>query len=1040
MSEEILKALMQLFALITKQDGGIGEKEIEYVNRFLIQQIGVESAREYLQLYTETAGEESREKTEKLTSVLDSVRVLKLCKQISRTINQRQKVVVLVRMLELVNTEYNLSEQRLGIIKTVSDIFRISKEEYENIFTFVTSVNEEDFNHENHLVVSRKREAHDDISLTLKARPRTTHHIHFHGIDAPLFFLRIPSVELYFLKYTGNLECFLNGLGVYSGVIYLFATGSTLRFPVGHPILYSDISSQFLADLSFEKILLEAQNLSYRFPGGVMGLNGVSFSARQGNLVGIMGSSGSGKTTLMNVLSGMYRPTEGQVLINGLNMQSDATKLRGVCGSVPQDDLLIEELSVFDNLYFNAKFCFKHLPDKEVRERVHETLLNLGLADKSELKVGSVMNKIISGGQRKRLNIALELIREPSLLFLDEPTSGLSSKDSENVMELLRDLTLKGKLVFVVIHQPSSDLFKMFDSVVILDEGGRMVFFGNPVEAVIHFKKVDHQVNAGVGECPVCGNVNPELIFNIIESLKVDEYGNYTHQRKVSPRMWEEVFHQKQASEAETWISKAQTERSAPDPGTSGLEPPLPVKLNVPGWFRQLINYLKRDVKAKVNNTQYLLMTLLVSPVLAFILAYIIRYKADPTSNNYIFRENENIPIYIFMSLIVALFLGLIVSAEEIFKDRKILKREGFLHLSRSSYLVAKIGTLLAISAIQAIAFVLIANGILEIRKMTFAYWFALFSTAVCANMIGLVISSAFNSAVTIYIVIPLVMIPMMVLSGAMFSFEKLNRRITTVGRVPLIAELMPTKWSYEALMVHQFKENEFEKNFYGYEKRISVNNFKAAYLVPELEERLNVCIFEFRESGEINETAQALEVLKNEIRKADPLVKDISFREEEWDPDNFNESLILKATRFLSALKRYYIKRFSVASREKERHLERLMQERRSLYFSMLDRYHNESVSDNVKKIYEKNQIIEYDGMLYQQIDPVFLDPPAEGFLGIRSHFFAPRKYFLGRYYDTYSFNTSFIWFLTIVMYAVLYFDLLGKLVNSRLFSRSIV
>jgi hypothetical protein len=442
-------------------------------------------------------------------------------------------------------------------------------------------------------------------------------------------------------------------------------------------------------------------------------------------------------------------------------------------------------------------------------------------------------------------------------------------------------------------------------------------------------------------------------------------------------------------------------------------------------------------VKSKLNNSQYMLMTLLVSPLLAFILAYIIRYIADPTSNTYIFRENENIPIYIFMALIVALFLGLIVSAEEIFRDRKILKRERFLHLSRSSYLLAKIGTLVAISAIQAITFVLVANGILEIRKMTLAYWLALFSTAVCANMIGLVISSAFNSAVTIYIVIPLVMIPMMVLSGAMFSFEKLNRRITTVNKVPLIAELMPTMWSYEALMVHQFKENQFEKNFYGYEKRISANNFKAAYLLPELEERLNRCIYEFRETGRITENLPALEVLKNEIMKADPLVRDISFRPQEWAPEAFSESLIVKATRFLSDLKRHYINQFSIASREKERHLGRLMQERRSLYFSMLDRYHNESVSDQVKKIYEKNQIIEYNGRLYQQIDPVFLDPDPEGFPGIRTHFFAPRKYFMGRYYDTFGFNIAFIWFLTVLFYIILYFDLAGRLVNSRLFSR---
>ncbi|TFH20983.1 MAG: ATP-binding cassette domain-containing protein, partial [Bacteroidia bacterium] len=626
------------------------------------------------------------------------------------------------------------------------------------------------------------------------------------------------------------------------------------------------------------------------------------------------------------------------------------------------------------------------------------------------LKVGSVMNKTISGGQRKRLNIALELIREPAILFLDEPTSGLSSRDSENVMDLLRELTLKGKLVFVVIHQPSSELYKMFDRVVILDQGGHMVYYGNPVEAAIHFKEVDHQVNASVGECPVCGNVNPEQIFNIIEARQLDEFGNYTEQRKISPHTWEEIYQQKKLIPTESTPAS-----------------PPPSHLDIPGWFSQLFNYLKRDLKSKLNNSQYLLMTLLVSPVLAFILAFIVRYIADPVSKQYIFRENENIPIYIFMALIVALFLGLILSAEEIFKDRKILKREKFLHLSRSSYLLAKIGTLVSISAIQTLAFVLVANAILEIRDMTLAYWLALFSTAVCANMIGLVISSAFNSAVTIYIVIPLVMIPMMVLSGAMFSFEKLNRKITSIDRVPLVAEIMPTKWSYEALMVRQFKDNTFEKNFYDYEKRISYNNFKSSYLLPELEERLNDCKNEFRETGSLNLTLPAWEVLTNELLHWQGAVEDQHFQEAELDPAAISQATLLKATRLLKLLKQHFINNFSMASREKERYLGKLMQDRRDLYFTWLNAYHNESVADQVKKIYEKNQIIEYQGRLYQRIDPIFLDPAPKGPIGIRSHFFAPRKYFLGKYYDTYRFNIGFIWFLTLVLYITLYYELVG-------------
>ena len=419
------------------------------------------------------------------------------------------------------------------------------------------------------------------------------------------------------------------------------------------------------------------------------------------------------------------------------------------------------------------------------------------------------MNKVISGGQRKRLNIALELIREPSVLLLDEPTSGLSSRDSENVMDLLRELTLKGKLVITVIHQPSSEVFKMFDKVLILDNGGFLTYFGNPIESIIHFKKLDAQINSTVGECPSCGNVNPETIFQILETHVVDEFGRYTSKRKVSPEEW----------------NKAYLENTTTDPVDEVSEPPISNLLK-PGSIRQLLVFLKRDIKSKIANKQYIALTLLEAPVLGFILSYIIRYIEDPSSDEYVFSKNENIPIYIFMSIIVALFLGLIVSAEEIFRDRIVLQRERFLNLSRNSYLLSKVMVMALISALQMALFLVVANSILEIRGLFLNYFIVLFTTAFFANMIGLNISASLNSAITIYIVIPLLMIPMMVLSGAMFPFDKLNRTIGSVDKVPFIAEIMPTRWTYEALMVTQFKDNQYSKVFYEFEKEKSIVRF----------------------------------------------------------------------------------------------------------------------------------------------------------------------------------------------------------------------
>ncbi len=1006
MSEEILKALMQLFALITKQDGGVEEKERNYVLNFLNQQLSSESVSHYYSLFEEHAGlhEESSGEAEKLTPVRDSVRILGICRKINKTLHQNQKVIVLVRLYELVNSDRKFTKQRMSIISTVADVFRISKAEAASMETFVRVDSPERLADPNILVVNDRDNQSGE-----------TRHIRSEKLDGHIFFLRVASVGLYFIRYAGTEDLYLNGLSIHPERIYLFANGSTIKLPKDKPLYYSDVVSSYLKEEKSGAISFRVENLLYRFPSGDTGLRNISFAENKGSLIGIMGASGSGKTTLLNNLCGIATPAKGSVTINGINLHKAEEKLQGVIGLIPQDDLLIEELTVFQNLLFNAKLCFADAGQDEIRELVNKTLSSLGLQDIRDLKVGNPFNKLISGGQRKRLNIALELIREPSVLFVDEPTSGLSSMDSENVMDLLRELARKGKLIFVVIHQPSSEIYKMFDKVIVMDQGGYMIYYGNPVEAVMYFKRMDAQINAEAGECPTCGNVNPELIFNIIETKVVDEFGNYTEERKVSPLKWEELFHEN---------------RDLRQPAAE--EHSTPATLRIPGWFKQFRVYLVRDFLSKISNRQYAALTLLVAPVLGLILSYIIRYIADPTSHTYIFRENENIPIYIFMSMIVSLFLGLIVSAEEIFRDRKMLKRESFLNLSRSGYLLSKVVILMSISAIQAALFVLIANPILVIKGMTFSYWFAFFSTAVCANMLGLIVSESFNSAVTIYIVIPILMIPMMVLSGAMFSFDKLNRRVGSVGKVPWIAEIMIPKWSYEALMVRQFKDNEFNREFYPIKKVESNADFKQVYLLPELNQRVENVREEYFSGGAIKETAGDLELLKNEMEKLNVLIPEKSFKKANLlVPEAINTEILDNLALHLEILDDYYAAEFIMANTERENRILWFMENQPGLYNRYKDQYHNESVEDYVRKVYEKNKMVEYRNELIQQIDPVYRDPFPSGWLSFRAHFFAPRKYFAGRYIDTYWFNMGFIWFLTLVFYIILYYNLLHRLIR---------
>lgn len=1018
MSEEILKALMQLFAIVAKQDSGAEESDRRFVKTFLRQQIGEHNIDSYMELFDSKAA--SKKKTSRLrelkegndgslTAVGDSVKTLGIAKKINKTLSQKQKIVVLVRLYELINSEKKLSEQRMSIISTVADVFNISKQEVDDIKDYVL-IDENKDTYSKNIIRFSDNESNEQ---SLK------NYFQLSGLEGVISVLKVESTDLYFVKYLGSNSVLINGLPLDKERIYLFANGSTIRVPKGKPLYYSDVITKFVNHTSEIKISFQAKNITYQFANGNKGLRDITVEEKQGKLVGIMGASGAGKTTLMNVLAGLLKPSEGKVLINGIDLFEEKDRLEGVIGYIPQDDLLIEELTVYQNLYFNAKLCFKNHSKEDLKLLVDKTLKALDLYERKDLKVGSPLNKLISGGQRKRLNIALELIREPSVLFVDEPTSGLSSKDSENVMDLLRELTLKGKLIFVVIHQPSSDIYKMFDRMIILDTGGYQIYSGNPVEAVMYFKKLDAQVNSDVGECHVCGNVNPELIFNIIEAKVVDEYGQYSDKRKVIPETWSSYFDQN------ITLEDIKTVHDNP-----------PKSLSIPAWINQFVIYTKRDFLSKISNLQYVVMNLLEAPLLALILSYIIRYIADPHSKVYIFRENENIPPYIFMTIVVALFLGLTVSAEEIFKDRKILKREKFLNLSRSSYLISKIGILFILSAIQMLLFSFIGNSILGVKGMLFEFWIVLFSVAAFANILGLNISAAFNSIVTIYIMIPLILIPQMILGGAMFSFDKLNRSIGTVEKVPIVAEFMASRWAYEALMVNQFVNNQYlvKYKFFDIEKDESVSNYKQIYYLPELKERLDFCYKNLKSKDPkiIQEVNEDFALLQNEFKKQHHVLPEFPIEDfiSKIQRDSLTIFITFLSKTYLEELNNYYSEMFSKANSKKDRIISWAMENNPELYKKLKDDYRNDAVNDIVKNIYEKNQFVRYNADLIQQIDPIFIDPRSDdGFFNFRSHFYAPQKYFAGKFYNTFNFNVIMIWMMTIFFYMTLYYNVLGKL-----------
>ncbi len=1010
MSEKILETLMQLFAIIAKPQSNDSERR-GVVEAFLKRLLNQELVKEYLATYDKEF-EEARKKLEKSSAERRegaiAIRIRKLCKEINEQgqLDQEQRIVVVIQVLEFCKSGgMDVSPLELGFISTLAEGLNITSEEYEFIERFVLNPFTTMPSTSDLLIINGIKDFD----------PKAAKHVYKDLLKGHIWILFVPSVNKYFVRFTGSGELSMNGQLLQEDKVYPFSQGSSIKGYKITPIYYWDVTMQFLKEeFRASRVVYEVNKLEYRFKSGKVGIHHMSFKEESGRMVGIMGASGAGKSTLLSVLNGTNDPYDGEVLINGASIHKDKEKVKGLIGYVSQDDLLIEELTVFENLYYNAKLCFDNLTEEEIITRVDSVLKNLGLYEIRNMKVGSPLNKKISGGQRKRLNISLELIREPAIMFLDEPTSGLSSRDSENILDLLKELARKGKLLFIVIHQPSSEIFKMFDKLIILDTGGYLIYNGNPVDSIEYFKRKIEQANYNDSECYVCGNVNPEQIFNIVETRVFTESGHPTDTRRISPADWSTHY-------------KAEKKEDRLERGTTIPE----INFKTPNKLKQFIVFTKRDVLSKVADTQYLLITLLEAPILAFFLAFLIRYFDESAKNaHYTLYDNSNLPVYIFMSVIVAIFMGLTVSAEEIIKDRKILKREAFLNLSWNSYLMSKVFVQFAISAVQAFTFVIVGNGITEVRGMMFEYWLVLFSCWAGANMLGLVISDSFKAVVTIYILIPFLVIPQIILSGVMVKFEKLNPDISSPVAIPIYGNFITARWGYEALAVKQFIYNKYEIQFYPYDKAMSSARFKKDYWNVEIKGKLDNILTDLNKDRRSSDFNGKLLVVFNEFKKESVLTPDINFEfTGSLTPDKVTADIVKSALIYVESLRKYYVAYSNNAKNRKDALITKYQSEDSERFLKLRDNYANESLEEFVTNKNETLKTIEFKGEIVQKLEPIYMDPK---FRFIKSHFYSPTKQVFGMKIDTYIINVIVLWFMTVSLYLVLYFRLLKKLLDS--------
>jgi ABC-type multidrug transport system ATPase subunit/ABC-type multidrug transport system permease subunit len=1000
MNETVLNSIIKLFALITLYD-----KESDvflskgFVKLFLKRQFNETVQAEQMENYDSCM---VRYKSETATQNDYEETLLSLCSRIGPKITQNQRLIILVNVLQYLKHNMAFSDvdplkepESYHISFKIARTFHFSEDEYFTLKGFLGDQLAGIPNKEQ-LLISCPESGFGYSGIK--------HHV-LNQLQGQLVFLYLPETFTLLFRYKGETELSYHGKTVYSDLTYIFEPGSYIAINDELSIYYNEVILNF--QKIQQKLRLDAAEISFHFPNSLNGIEPFSFSARSGELVGIMGVSGSGKSTLLNLLNGNLPLKKGSIYINGHSVHEPGENLNGVIGYVPQDDLIIEELTVFENLYYNARLCFGNLSGQELIQKVNQELKALDIYEVKDLPAGNPLNKFISGGQRKRLNIALETIRKPAVLYIDEPTSGLSSSDSDKMVSLLKQLTLSGKLLFINIHQPSSDVFKKLDKLLVLDKGGRPVYYGNPVDALIYFRENTQQIDLIEGQCPTCKTVHPDDILELIELKKVDETGQESSERKHSPDFW----YQKFRNELNIPLTKKPEVSELPE-----------ISFAPPGSWAQFLTYLKRNVLIKANDRQFIAISLLITPLLSLILSVFVKSYPiiDGIRGAYSFAENGNIPSFLFMSVVVSIFIGLSMSAQDIIKDRTILKREQFLNLSWASYFNSKVVVLFVLSAIQSISFLLIANPILKISGMFLSFFLVLFSLSLLSNLMGLFLSATVKSVVAIYILIPLLLIPQLLLSGVIIPFDKINYRLASQQYVPFVADLMPSRWGYEALMVHQFTHNNYQKWFFDVDRDLSNVSFYTNYTIPKLQLMINQ--MQNQEISVFGDLDKKQLILYNELKQLEKEFQlDLSTTLQSMPAETQNTLALNEVEFMLTRLKSGLNKR----THELNMLRDSLVTAHPDIKASR-SKYNNAKVEEVVRNTLSFERIVLDKQRFVRKYEPIYQLADSE--TG-RAHFYAPEKTLGSFQIPTLYFNLLMLWLMILCLYLFLVLKLHEKL-----------
>jgi serine/threonine protein kinase/ABC-type multidrug transport system ATPase subunit len=567
-------------------------------------------------------------------------------------------------------------------------------------------------------------------------------------------------------------------------------TGSVVVKP-GDVIALGSYSFTLTAGGDLEKrdlrnnVTIEACDIVVEVPKRRL-LDAVSLTIFPGEFVGLMGPSGAGKTTLMNVLNGYTPPKAGEVYLNGQSLYGNYAQFSTYLGYVPQDDIIHRDLTVYQALYYTARLRLPaDFSESEIRNRIDQVLKQLGLEATRNVLIGSPEKKGISGGQRKRVNLAMELLTDPLVLFLDEPTSGLSSEDALMVMKLLRGLADQGKTILLTIHQPSLEAFRQMNNLILVgkDKGsadpGQLVYYGPAYPDAVNFFNPN-----GVPDLKPGADPSPDEVFRGYQPPDDDN-----KRLRLKTTEWAARYHQS------PYYRDYVDSRAGKQPsGSRRIRKPKPHRAaEISQWW----TLVRRCFTIKLKDTINTGILMAQAPIVA-LLVVAVNGVIDPGNNDPERWADASSAVNraTFLMCLAALWFGCSNAAREIVGEWAIYHRERMINLKIPSYVASKFAVLGVQCFIQCIVLLGIVHWGCGLKGSWLGMLIILYLASLVGVGLGLTISAVARTNEIAIAMLPIMLLPMVILGGGMQPIHKMPK-----ATWPL-CQIVPSRWAFEGLLV----------------------------------------------------------------------------------------------------------------------------------------------------------------------------------------------------------------------------------------------